>query len=183
MLLLAALLTLERARAQLPEELPLHHPRALAGAGVSFPSGGNTTDTYRGGVHGFAALTYGVRPGTGLRAEVTYSRYSPHALHGLPPADPRWGRVISATMNVVQHLPRDTRPYVIGGGGFYQVRGSWLKPEGDTEPMTTRNTVGGSIGAGTRLGPRLFVEARHHLAYRSYEGSARYVPITVGWIF
>ncbi len=186
MVLIASPLMPGRARAQSGDEAsspPVHHAHLLAGGGVSFPSGGNSTDTYRTGVHSFAAVTYGVRPGTAFRAEVTYARYSPHALHGMPPLDPHWARVVSATVNLVTHLPRDARPYVIGGGGFYQVRGTWLRPEGDTEPVTTRNTIGGSIGAGTRLGPRLFLEARHHLAYRSYEGTARYIPITLGWTF
>ena len=150
------------------------------GGGVSLPQGA-FSDAFETGWHGMATLAVGVPlVPLGLRVDGAYHRFGGKAaLEGL---DDQSERVISGTVNATLRLPivgSPITPYVIGGGGIYNLGCSGEVTCG------SNSDFGWNAGAGLRLsllGLNAFAEARYHRV--SVTGATvQYVPITVGLFF
>jgi hypothetical protein len=118
----------------------------------------------------------------GLRVDAAYDRFGiDRPLVGSTPAASGSRRVASLTANVTYRLlPLPiVSPYLIGGGGSYNVGcGGDISCESSTY-FGWNGGVGLRFGA---LGVHAFAEARYHHVNIS-GGSVQYVPVTFGLFF
>ena len=159
-------------------------PSALAqgaefslGGGVSVPSG-NFDDFAKLGWHGTAAVSF--VPQTmpvGFQVDGSFSRLSDES-----PAD-RQAQLIYGTGNIVYkfQVAEDTkfRPYLIGGGGVYN-----LDTKGDDvlpgDESVTKFGINAGAGFDFKAGSAgLFVEGRFHNVFTEGDNT-NFIPITVG---
>ena len=158
---------------------PLHAQGAefSVGGGADFPLS-NFNDEANTGYHGLAAVSV-VPKGSpvGIQVDGNYSRFGDNT-----PADINF-QLIYGTANAVYKFKTASsstfHPYLIGGGGVYNV-----KPTGnDVIPGTGSQTKFGlNAGAGFDIkagSAGLFVESRFHDVFT--EGSnIQYLPVTAG---
>ncbi len=123
-----------------------------------------------------------------LRADVAYNGFGTKNLtfaQGSPVTGPYNAdvRILGFTANVIFpiHIPVPVvRPYLIGGGGVYNVRTSPT-----TGSSTSQSNFGFNIGAGVSVPFILFdgfIEARYHDVSQNH-ADLSFVPITVGVMF
>jgi hypothetical protein len=142
--------------------------------GLSIPSG-SSSDGLKTGWNGTALVQF--FPATspvGFQVDGSYNRLG---------FDPSGGheQVIDGTANVVYEFKTSEssrfRPYLIGGGGIYNVK---AKPDVGPSPSSTKFGING--GAGFNLGTAstsFFVEGRFHNVFIS-GSDFHYIPINVG---
>jgi len=147
------------------------------GGGVSIPSG-NFDDFAKLGWHGMAAVSY--TPQTvpvGFQLDGNFSRLSDES-----PLDIK-SQLIYGTGNVVYKFKtsEDTRfrPYLIGGGGVYN-----LDVKGDDVGIGTESVTKFGINAGAGFDFKagsagVFVEGRFHNVFTEGDNT-NFIPITVG---
>jgi opacity protein-like surface antigen len=149
-----------------------------AGVGAVFPTG-ELSDAYETGLHLDVHVefpTLGTLP-IGMRAEGGFQRFS-HDDESL--------RFLSGRLNAIIPfaLAPDARPYLIAGGGIYNVSGDF--PHGDhTHEEDAENLFGINVGVGVTYaigGLNTFVEARFHNLFEDGE-SIRFIPLTLGLRF
>jgi opacity protein-like surface antigen len=155
------------ASAQTPVEFGL-------GAGISIPSGA-TSNGLKTGWHGTALVQFKppVSP-VGFQVDASYNQL------GFDGGGGKY-QVISGTANAVYTFSvapeTQFRPYLIGGGGMYNVKN---KPDAGLSVSDTK--FGINVGAGLNIktsGIGVFVEGRFHNVF--VPGSDfHYIPITVG---
>ena len=149
-------------------------------AGATIPIS-NTGDAQETGFH--ATLALGSQPPLlpiGFRAEATYNQFTAKNdgvfSAFLPNADLR---VISVTGNVLLSPPSMlTRPYVIGGLGYYNVSFK-------DSPLEAEGKFGFNAGVGAKFaltGFSTFAEVRYHRVNRD-GGNVAYIPVTFGIMF
>jgi hypothetical protein len=147
------------------------------GGGVSIPTG-DFDDVAKTGWHGSALVS--IVPATipvGFQIDGTFSRFSDDT-----PLDIK-EQLIYGTGNVVYNFQtaEDSRfrPYLIGGGGVYN-----LDAKGDDVPSGIESTTkfGVNAGAGFNFSAGsagLFIEGRFHSVFT--EGpNTQFIPITLG---
>jgi Outer membrane protein beta-barrel domain len=164
---IAIVLLAPMAAAQMPVEFGL-------GAGISIPSG-TTSNGLKTGWHGTALVQF-KPPASPVGFQVDGS-YNQLGFDGGGGKD----QIISGTANAVYtfSVASDTpvRPYLIGGGGVYNIK---AKPDVGSSFSDTK--FGINLGAGFNFkssGVGLFVEGRFHNVF--VPGSDfHYIPITVG---
>jgi hypothetical protein len=152
--------------------------------GAAIPAG-DFADLYTTGYNGTVSIMMkSVGSPIGLRIDGTYNRLSvkDDAFIALPGfGEIESASIASANANIVYALPGvGIMPYLIGGGGIYQ-----LKLHGDNSSTDGENEFGinGGIGAAFPLsGFNTFIEARlHHIM--SDGGSTQIIPVTFGISF
>lgn len=95
-------------------------------------------------------------------------------------------RVISGTANAILNLgPTSAAPYLIGGLGIYNFRGSSTFGIGGTSVSSDATKAGVNVGGGLRFplgGISTFLEARYHvmLGDRADFTNSQFIPITFG---
>ena len=144
------------------------------GGGASIPSG-STSDGLKTGWHGTALVQFmpAASP-VGFRVDGSYHQMKFDGGGGKD-------QVIDGTANVVYEFKVSPetkfRPYVIGGGGVYNVK---AKP--DVGPSPSETKFGINAGAGFNIGTAstaFFVEGRFHNVF--FSGSDfHFIPITAG---
>ena len=144
------------------------------GAGISIPSG-STSNGLKTGWHGTALVQF--KPPAspvGFQVDASYTHL------GLDGGGGKY-QVISGTANAVYTFSvapeTQFRPYLIGGGGLYNLK---LKPDVGVSSSDTK--FGINVGAGFNFktsGVGLFVEGRFHDVFVSGP-DFHYIPITVG---
>lgn len=144
------------------------------GGGASIPSG-STSDGLKTGWHGTALVQFmpAASP-VGFRVEGSYRQMNFDGGGGKD-------QIIDGTANAVyqfQVSPETKfRPYIIGGGGVYNVK---AKP--DIGPSPSETKFGINAGAGFNVGTSatsFFVEGRFHNVF--FPGSDfHFIPITAG---
>jgi hypothetical protein len=155
------------AAAQMPLEFG-------AGVGISIPTGA-TSNGLKTGWHGTALVQF--KPAAspvGFQVDASYNHL------GLDGVGGKY-QVISGTANAVYTFSvapeTQFRPYLIGGGGVYNLK---LEPDAGFSSSDTK--FGINVGAGFNFktsGVGLFVEGRFHNVF--VPGSDfHYIPITVG---
>jgi hypothetical protein len=164
---LAVVLLTSMAAAQTPVEFGV-------GAGISIPSGA-TSNGLNTGWHGTALVQF--KPPAspvGFQVDASYNHL------GLDGGGGKY-QVISGTANAVYTFSvapgTQFRPYLIGGGGVYNLK---LKPDAGVSSSDTK--FGINVGAGFNVktsGVGLFVEARFHNVFVS-GSDFHYIPITAG---
>lgn len=155
------------AVAQTPVEFGL-------GAGISIPSGA-TSDGLKTGWHGTALVQF--RPAASPVGFQVDGSYTQLGFDGGGGKD----QIISGTANAVYPFSlapeSQFRPYLIGGGGVYNVK---AKPDVGASISDTK--FGINVGAGFNIktsGIGVFVEGRFHNVF--VPGSDfHYIPITAG---
>jgi opacity protein-like surface antigen len=160
-------LAVPMAAAQTPVEFGL-------GAGISIPSGA-TSDGLKTGWHGTALVQF--KPAASPVGFQVDGSYTQLGFEGGGGKD----QIISGTGNVVYTFAvapeTQFRPYLIGGGGVYNVK---AKPDVGASFSDTK--FGINVGAGFNIktsGMGLFAEGRFHNVF--VPGSDfHYIPITVG---
>jgi hypothetical protein len=164
---IAVALLASMAGAQTPVEFGL-------GAGISIPSG-TTNDGLKSGWHGTALVQF--KPAAspvGLQVDGSYNHLGFDGVGGKY-------EVINGTANAVYTFSvapeTQFRPYLIGGGGVYN-----LKAKPDVGFSSSDTKFGINVGAGFNIrtsGIGVFVEGRFHNVF--VPGSDfHYIPITVG---
>lgn len=147
------------------------------GGGVDLPMG-DFDDAANTGYHGLAAVTF--TPATwpvGIQIDGNYGRFPDSS-----PADVNL-QTIYGTGNIVyrfQTSPESTfRPYLIGGGGVYNLKATGNDVPDGTD-SSTKFGVNGGAGFDIKAGSAsLFAEARFHNVFT--EGSnTNFLPITAG---
>jgi hypothetical protein len=151
------------------------------GGGIGFPLG-DFNDVAKTGWHGLAAISF-VPNGSpvGLQFDGQYQQFKLDAGGSSGLKD----RIIMGTANVVFKFKTSEesafRPYLIGGGGVYN-----LKTTGSSTPGTiiqggtTKFGLDGGVGFDFKTGGLgLFVEDRYHHVFTS-GGSTSFMPITIG---
>jgi outer membrane protein with beta-barrel domain len=144
------------------------------GGGASVPSG-STSDGLKTGWHGTALVEFKpVASPVGFRIDGNYNQLNFEGGGGKD-------RVIDGTANAVYgfRVSPETkfRPYLIGGGGIYNVK---AKPDIGPSPSNTKFGING--GAGFNLGTSstsFFVEGRFHNVFFSGP-DFHFIPITAG---
>jgi outer membrane protein with beta-barrel domain len=155
------------AGAQTPVEFGL-------GAGISIPSGA-TSDGLKTGWHGTALVQF--KPAAspvGFQIDASYRQLGFDGGGGKD-------QIIDGTANAVYNFSvsdeTQFRPYLIGGGGVYNVK---AKPDAGASVSDTK--FGINVGAGFNFrssGVGFFVEGRFHNVF--VEGSDfHFIPITAG---
>ena len=146
------------------------------GGGVDLPMG-DFDDAANTGYHGLAAVTF--TPATwpvGIQIDGNYGRFPDSS-----PADVNL-QTIYGTGNIVYRFrtsPESTfRPYLIGGGGVYNLKATGDDAAGDNS--STKFGLNGGAGFDIKAGSAsLFAEARFHNVFT--EGSnTNFLPITAG---
>jgi len=155
------------ASAQMPVQFGL-------GAGVTIPSG-SFSNGLKTGWHGMGLIQF--KPASspvGFQIDGAYQQL------GFDGGGGKW-QIIDGTANVVYafQVSPDTkfRPYLIGGGGVYNVKD---KPDVGVSPSVTK--FGINAGAGFNIqasGVGLFVEGRFHNVFVT-GSDFHYIPITAG---
>jgi len=175
-LTMLSLLAPTAMRAQLPISVGL-------GGGMALPLSSFNDDVIPGW-RALGTLSIGVPliP-LGLRVDAAYDRFGiDRAIPGSTTSPSGAQRIVSLTVNPTYRLPVPLpliSPYLIGGGGSYNVGCS-----GDISCQSStyfgwNGGVGLKFGA---LGVHAFAEARYHHVNIS-GGSVQYVPVTVGLLF
>ena len=144
------------------------------GAGISIPSGA-TSNGLKTGWHGTALVQF-KPPASPVGFQVDGS-YHQLGFDGGGGKD----QIISGTANAVYTFSvapeTQFRPYLIGGGGVYNIK---AKPDVGTSVSDTK--FGINVGAGFNFktsGVGLFVEARFHNVFVT-GSDFHYIPITAG---
>jgi hypothetical protein len=144
------------------------------GAGLTVPTG-STSNGLKTGWHGLALVQFKpVSSPVGFQVDASYNHL------GLDGVGGKY-QVISGTANAVYTFSvapeTQFRPYLIGGGGVYNLK---LEPDAGFSSSDTK--FGINVGAGFNFktsGLGLFVEGRFHNVF--VPGSDfHYIPITVG---
>ncbi|HEY4954315.1 MAG TPA: hypothetical protein VII02_05470 [Gemmatimonadaceae bacterium] len=144
-------------------------------AGGSIPIGdfGNIGGTgwHAGGLVDWKSPLFPV----GIRGDLAY-----HKFGSKNNFTPEW---INGTLNIVWSFPTASEsvftPYLIGGGGFYNKRGSCTN-------CGTKGGVDGGAGLSVPLsGFGSLIEARYHLIFDSQAGTSKssFIAISAGIIF
>ena len=152
--------------------------------GASVPTGDFGTGR-EVGFHG--AVVLGIRPvnwPVGLRAEGMFHRF---AFDG---ADLN-NNLFAGIGDLVLTIPTTgvIRPYIIGGGGVYNIRRSGDEDLGDNDIDLGRNSrtnfgLNGGAGLTFQLsGFNTFLEARFHNVFTDGPSDAQFIPITFGIVF
>lgn len=147
------------------------------GGGIDNPLG-DFNDAAKLGYHGLAAVSF-VPTGSpvGFQVDGNYSQFTDDT-----PLDVKF-QMLYGTGNVVYKFKTSEasqfRPYLIGGGGVYN-----LKFKGDDVPADVDSETKFGINAGAgfdfKLGSAgLFLEGRFHDVFTS-GGDTQYIPITAG---
>ncbi|HKU60490.1 MAG TPA: porin family protein [Gemmatimonadales bacterium] len=148
------------------------------GGGIDIPLG-DFDNAAKTGWHGLAAVTF--TPATwpvGIQIDGDYGRFPDDS-----PADVNL-QMIYGTGNLVyrfQTSPESTfRPYLIGGGGVYNLKQTGNDVPSGFDDSTTKFGLNGGAGFDIKAGSAsLFAEARFHNVFT--EGSnTNFLPITVG---
>jgi opacity protein-like surface antigen len=146
--------------------------------GISLPKGEGSSDI-ENGFNGAVGLNIGapLLP-VGFRLEGAYNGWNAKS-SSLPAGYSANTNIISGTANVTFGLGL---PYVIGGLGYYRMKGELKGPITDSQ---TESAMGYNIGAGVRfpLGVMsTFLEARYHkmTGDKAKGADASYIPITFG---
>ena len=144
------------------------------GAGISIPSGA-TSNGLKSGWHGTALVQF--KPPAspvGFQVDGSYNQL------GFDGGGGKY-QVISGTANAVYRFSvaaeTQFRPYLIGGGGIYNVKN---KPDAGISVSDTK--FGINVGAGFDIktsGIGLFMEGRFHNVFVT-GSDFHYIPITVG---
>jgi hypothetical protein len=144
------------------------------GAGISIPSGG-TGDGLKTGWHGTALVQF--KPAASPVGFQVDGSYHQLGFDGGGGKD----QIVSGTANAVYSFSvapeTQFRPYLIGGGGVYNVK---AKPDVGASASDTK--FGVNIGAGFNVktsGVGLFVEARFHNVFVT-GSDFHYIPLTIG---
>jgi hypothetical protein len=155
-------------RAQTPIQFGL-------GGGVTIPSG-STSNGLKTGWHGTALVQ--IMPASspvGFQIDGSYRQLKFEGGGGKD-------QVIDGTANVVYAFQTSEgsrfKPYLIGGGGVYNIKG---KP--DVGASASETKFGVNAGAGFNFGAgsaSLFVEGRFHNIFLSDVPDFHFIPITVG---
>jgi hypothetical protein len=151
------------------------------GGGVGFPMG-SFNDVAKTGWHGLAAISF-VPNGSpvGLQFDGQYHQFKLDAGSSSGLKD----RIIMGTANVVFKFKTSEessfRPYLIGGGGVYNLKTTGSSTPGTVIPGgTTKFGLDAGVGFDIKAGGAgLFVEDRWHHIFRS-GGSTNFMPITIG---
>jgi opacity protein-like surface antigen len=143
------------------------------GAGAVFPVG-DLSDTFETGLHLDGLLETSSLAGLpfGVRGEVGYQRFA---------EDDFTFRFLSGRLNAVIPFATapDARPYLIAGGGVYNVKGE-LDHGGHTHD-DAETLFGINVGVGINYaigGLNTFVEARFHNVFD--DEALRFIPLTLG---
>jgi hypothetical protein len=148
--------------------------------GLSIPSG-SSSDGLKTGWNGTALVQFfPASSPVGFQVDGSYNRLGFDT--GLPGAGPGHQQIIDGTANVVYEFKTSEssrfRPYVIGGGGVYNVKS---KPDNGASDSETKFGING--GAGFNFGTAstsFFVEGRFHNIFLSNVPDFHYIPINVG---
>ena len=155
------------------------------GGGIGVPLG-DFDDVSKMGWHGLAGVSFvpGGSP-VGIQIDGQYHQYKlDEAVVG---TDNLKNRLIFGTANAVYKFSSSEgsnfRPYLIGGGGVYNIKTTGADDVGgviDTDNSVTKFGVNAGAGFDFKAGAvGLFVEGRFHNVFT--EGSdATFIPITVG---
>jgi hypothetical protein len=151
------------------------------GGGVGFPLG-SFNDVAKTGWHGLAAISF-VPNGSpvGIQFDGQYQQFKLDA----GPSSGLKDRIIMGTGDVVFKFKTSEestfRPYLIGGGGVYN-----LKTTGSASPGqiiqggTTKFGLNGGVGFDFKTGGLgLFIEDRYHHVFTSGE-STNFMPVSIG---
>jgi hypothetical protein len=151
------------------------------GGGVGVPLG-DFDDATKIGWHGLAAISF-IPEGwpVGIQVDGQYQQFKLDGSSSLK------DRLILGTGNLVYKFKTSEesrfRPYLIGGGGVYNLKTTGTNDLGgiiDTDNSTTK--FGLNVGAGFDIkagGAGLFIEGRFHDVFT--EGSdVQFIPITLG---
>ena len=151
------------------------------GGGVDLPMG-DFDNGLNTGWHGLAAVTFTpVAWPVGIRIDGNYGRFPDDS-----PSDVNL-QLIYGTANIVYRFQTSSestfRPYLIGGGGVYNLKATGNDAAGDDS--RTKFGINGGAGFDIKAGSAaLFAEARFHNVFTKDEPdftfNANYLPITVG---
>ena len=147
------------------------------GGSVGIPLG-NFDDAFKIGWHGLGAVSY-VAPTipVGFQVDGNYAQFSDESSLDIK------DQIIFGTGNVVYKFKSSPetrfRPYIIGGGGVYNI-----KPKGSDVPSGTGSTtkfgLNGGAGFDFKAGTAgLFIEGRFHDIFTP-GSDIQFIPITVG---
>ncbi|MDQ6926299.1 MAG: hypothetical protein M3154_08690 [Candidatus Eremiobacteraeota bacterium] len=158
-----------------------HGSSVWIGAGWTFPSGGDWSDTYGEGPHASVDFRREVAARWAIRAGLTGASFVSQAFHGHPKEAHR-GRIVVASVGAAFTPPvAADHLYLLGGVGAYGVSGTWLTAHDSIDPYRTQTVLGVDMGVGVTVLAHGFVEGRHHIAFRPTRGWARFIPVTLGW--
>jgi hypothetical protein len=151
------------------------------GGGVGFPMG-NFNDAVKVGWHGLAAFSF-VPNGSpvGIQFDGQYHQFKFDGQTSLKE------RLIFGTADVVFKFKTSEestfRPYIIGGGGVYNLKSTGSADPGtviSTSGSTTKFGLNGGVGFDIKAGGAgLFVEDRWHTVFTSGSNTT-FMPITIG---
>jgi hypothetical protein len=147
------------------------------GGGLTLPLG-NFDDAAKLGWHGMGAVSFVPQDlPVGFQVDGSFSRLSDES-----PADIK-SQLIYGTANVVYKFKtsQDTRfrPYLIGGGGVYN-----LDAKGDDVPSTVESVTKFGLNAGAGFDFKagsagIFIEGRFHNVFTEGDNT-NFIPFTVG---
>lgn len=151
-------------------------------AGASIPVGdfGNTGGIgwHAGGLVDWNSPVFPL----GIRGDLAYHQFG--SKNNFTP------KLIVGTLNLVWNFPMDAgsaaRPYIIGGGGFYNERGSCTNCGNAKISSQTKFGINGGAGVSFPLsGFSSLIEARYHLIFDSVPGSSKssFIPISFAILF
>ncbi|MEP6692256.1 MAG: hypothetical protein ABJD07_13935 [Gemmatimonadaceae bacterium] len=151
------------------------------GAGWTFPSGGDWSDTYGEGPHALVDVRHEIAPRWALRGGVTEASFVSQAFRGHP-KESRRGNILGVSAGATYAPPlADDHLYLLAGAGTYAVSGTWLTAHDSIDPYRTQVVVGVDVGIGVTILSHGFLEGRHHITFRPTRNWARFIPITLGW--
>ena len=150
-----------------------------AGGGITIPTGDFKTAA-KLGWHGLGLLGYGMPGGLGIRADFMYGQ---NTFKGSVSGKAKLaGGLGSVTYSFPS--PGGIKPYLIGGVGLFNVKGSASAGGISASASETKVAFGGGAGLKFKAGmdSNFFVEGRY-ISVRTSGGSTGFIPITAGITF
>ena len=150
------------------------------GGGVALPVG-KLGDVQRSGYNGIVALAIGVAElPLGVRFDGVYNTVEARTVPAGSPSSSDL-RIMGALANLVLASRGTTKPYLLLGGGLYNLRY-------DVPGAKSDNHFGFNAGFGATFGVgplATFLESRYHSISRKADkgGAAQFIPVTVGLMF
>lgn len=156
------------------------------GGGVGVPLG-DFDDASKLGFHGLVGLSF-VPNGwpVGIQIDGMYQQYKFDDAF-ITTGGPDKSRFIQGTANIVYKFKTSEesrfRPYLIGGGGVYNIKATGADDVGgvvDTDNSTTKFGINAGAGFDFKAGGAgLFIEGRFHDVFTD-GGNTQFIPITLG---
>ena len=147
------------------------------GGGLTLPTGDFNTAA-KLGWHGLGHIGYGLPTGLGFRADFLYGENKFDGVSGK-------AKLAGGLGNVTYDFKSPgIKPYVIGGVGVFNVKGSASAGGISASASETKVAFGGGVGIKLKAGSdsHVFVEGRY-ISVQTSGGSTGFIPITVGISF